>query len=41
MRAEIFFKIGAVNGVRTRNLKLGKLSLYQLSYYRKSGAKLQ
>jgi hypothetical protein len=25
---------GAVNEVRTRDLKLGKLPLYQLSYYR-------
>ena len=28
------FKIRAVNGVRTRDLRLGKPTLYQLSYYR-------
>ncbi len=28
------FFIGAVNGSRTRDLQLGKLPLYQLSYYR-------
>jgi hypothetical protein len=27
-------EIGAGNGVRTRDLKLGKLALYQLSYAR-------
>ena len=26
--------IGAVNGARTRDPQLGKLMLYQLSYYR-------
>ena len=26
---------GAVNGARTRDPQLGKLMLYQLSYYRK------
>lgn len=29
----------AVNGSRTRDLQLGKLPLYQLSYYRKSECK--
>jgi len=28
-------KIGAANGVRTRDLDLGKVALYQLSYSRK------
>ena len=27
---------GAVNGARTRDPQLGKLMLYQLSYYRKT-----
>lgn len=27
-------KIGAVNGTRTHDPQLGKLMLYQLSYYR-------
>ena len=27
---------GAENGVRTRDLRLGKPTLYQLSYFRKS-----
>ena len=30
------FSIGAVNGIRTRDPQLGKLMLYQLSYYRLS-----
>ena len=29
------FTLGATNGARTRDPKLGKLVLYQLSYYRK------
>ena len=29
-----FFKNGAVDGARTRDLHLGKVALYQLSYYR-------
>ena len=29
---------GAVDGARTRDLHLGKVALYQLSYYRISGA---
>ena len=28
---------GAVDGARTRDLHLGKVALYQLSYYRKTG----
>ena len=31
--AEGFFE-GAINGIRTRDPQLGKLMLYQLSYYR-------
>ena len=31
-------KIGAVDETRTRDLHLGKVALYQLSYYRKTGA---
>src|SRR5215203_3159756 len=30
-------KIGAGNGTRTRDIKLGKLALYQLSYARSMG----
>ena len=30
----------AINGTRTRDPRLGKPMLYQLSYYRKSDAKL-
>ena len=29
---------GAVDGARTRDLHLGKVALYQLSYYRTHGA---
>ena len=29
-------KVGAGNGVRTRDIQLGKLTLYQLSYARSS-----
>ena len=29
---------GAVDETRTRDLHLGKVALYQLSYYRKAGA---
>ena len=31
-------KNGAVDGARTRDLHLGKVALYQLSYYRLYGA---
>ena len=31
-------KNGAVDGTRTRDIHLGKVALYQLSYYRKNGA---
>ena len=31
-------KIGAVDEIRTRDIHLGKVALYQLSYYRKYGA---
>ena len=31
-------KNGAVDGTRTRDIHLGKVALYQLSYYRKYGA---
>ena len=34
-------KNGAGNGVRTRDLKLGKLALYQLSYARFQAFRLQ
>jgi hypothetical protein len=34
---EIMGKIGAGNEVRTRDLDLGKVALYQLSYTRKYG----
>ena len=30
------FGLGAENGTRTRDLNLGKVALYQLSYFRKS-----
>ena len=29
---------GAVDGIRTRDIHLGKVALYQLSYYRINGA---
>ena len=29
------FGLGAENGTRTRDLNLGKVALYQLSYFRK------
>ncbi len=29
-------KFGAENGARTRDLNLGKVALYQLSYFRKT-----
>ena len=32
------FQNGAVDEARTRDLNLGKVALYQLSYYRISGA---
>ena len=32
----LFSKEGAVSGTRTRDPQLGKLMLYQLSYYRKA-----
>ncbi len=35
-----FFIIGAVSEARTRDPQLGKLMLYQLSYYRVCDAKL-
>ncbi len=35
-----FFFIGAVSEARTRDPQLGKLMLYQLSYYRVCDAKL-
>ena len=28
------FRLGAENGTRTRDLNLGKVALYQLSYFR-------
>ena len=28
------FSLGAENGIRTRDLNLGKVALYQLSYFR-------
>ena len=31
--------LGAENGARTRDLNLGKVALYQLSYFRVSGSK--
>ena len=34
LKANLSDICGAVNGARTRDLKLGKLPLYQLSYYR-------
>lgn len=34
------FILGAANGVRTRDPQLGKLMLYQLSYYRICAANL-
>ena len=30
----VFFRFGAENGARTRDLNLGKVTLYQLSYFR-------
>ena len=32
---ELHPRIGAVDGTRTRDIHLGKVALYQLSYYRK------
>ena len=32
------YKNGAVDGTRTRDIHLGKVALYQLSYYRINGA---
>ena len=33
-------RFGAENGARTRDLNLGKVTLYQLSYFRKSGLQI-
>ena len=33
----LIYPLRAVNGTRTRDPQLGKLVLYQLSYYRKTG----
>ena len=35
-RLTISLLLGAENGTRTRDLNLGKVALYQLSYFRKS-----
>ena len=35
-----FFESGAENGIRTRGPQLGKLMLYQLSYFRVGNANL-
>ena len=34
---ELHPQIGAVDGTRTRDIHLGKVALYQLSYYRIKG----
>ena len=31
----------AIDGTRTRDFNLGKVALYQLSYYRKTSAKVK
>ncbi len=36
----ILFFVGARNGIRTRDLNLGKVALYQLSYSRICGVPL-
>ena len=33
-------RLGAENGARTRDLNLGKVALYQLSYFRDGNAKI-
>ena len=41
MRKKSRFVVRAVNGARTRDPQLGKLVLYQLSYYRKFATALE
>ena len=36
----VFHRFGAENGARTRDLNLGKVALYQLSYFRVGIAKI-
>lgn len=39
--AKLLTFFGAENGARTRDLNLGKVALYQLSYFRMSQMRLQ
>jgi hypothetical protein len=40
MWAFLFLSVGAGNGIRTRDIQLGRLTLYQLSYSRGSSSVL-